>query len=346
MGFIVAMQAGLAATLAWLVAHHLLGNPDPVFAPIVAVGTLAASVGQRIRRIVELIVGVALGVLIGDALLYVIGSGPLQLGLIVVLAILAALVLGGSAAIVLQAAATAVLIATLSPSVRNLEIPRFVDAFIGGGVALIVTSVLLPLNPLRVINRAAQPALDMLAEQLSETAQALEDRDVGRAGIAMERLRRNKAELQELTDAVAGAREATTLSPVSWHRRRGTLQQYAASAEPIDRAMRNSGTLIRRALTVIEDGEATPESIIEAVKDLAASIRELRSEFARGHEPLRAREKALKAVASAGRAYREGVEFSGSVIVAQVRTTVSDILVASGVSQQDANRHVRDAFDR
>ena len=77
----------------------------------------------------------------------------------------------------IQAGATAVLIVTLSPSTQNLEIPRFVDAFVGGGIALLVTAILLPLNPLRVINRAARPALDLLAAQLDVTAEALRSRD-------------------------------------------------------------------------------------------------------------------------------------------------------------------------
>ena len=62
------------------------------------------------------------------------------------------------------------------------------------------------------------------------------------------------------------------------------------------------------------------------------------------HEPKRAREQALRAVRTAGHAYRDGVGFSGAVVVAQVRTTVSDLLVASGLSQEDANHLVRRLF--
>lgn len=119
----LALQAGLAAGLSWFVAHSLLQVSQPVFAPISAVSTLAASVGQRLRRTVELIIGVTVGVLIGDLLLLVIGTGWWQLALIVTLAIVVALLLAGSAAVVVQAGATAVLIATLSPAVRDLEIP-------------------------------------------------------------------------------------------------------------------------------------------------------------------------------------------------------------------------------
>ncbi|MFD0785833.1 aromatic acid exporter family protein, partial [Micromonospora azadirachtae] len=339
----LAVQAGLAALLAYLVSHRLLGNPQPVFAPISAVGTLAASVGQRFRRTVELILGVAIGVAIGDGLVYVLGTGAWQLGLVVTAAILLTIFAGASVAIVIQAAATAVLIVTLSPSTMNLEIPRFVDAFLGGGVALLVTAILLPLNPLRVLNRAARPALDLLATQLDATAEGLRNRDRARVQRALDRLRNNKSELDTFVEAIDGAKETATLSPARWHRR-NELTHYAEAAEPIDRAMRNSGTLIRRAVTLIEDEEPVPEPMPDAVDHLAEAVRLLRHEFAVGDEPQQARERSLRAVSEAGRAYDEGVGFSGSVVVAQVRTAASDLLVASGIEQEEANRLIRQSF--
>ncbi|SCG13875.1 Uncharacterized membrane protein YgaE, UPF0421/DUF939 family [Micromonospora echinofusca] len=339
----LAVQAGLAAGLSWLAAHELLGNPQPVFAPISAVGTLAASVGQRFRRTVELIVGVAIGVFVGDVLIYLLGTGPWQLGLVVTLAIVLTVFAGASVAIVIQAAATAVLIVTLSPSTENLEIPRFIDAFVGGGIALLVTAILLPLNPLRVINRAARPALDLLADQIDATAEALRDRDRDKAQRALDRLRDNQEELAAFTEAIDGAKETAMLSPARWHRR-DELAHYAEAAGPIDRAMRNAGTLTRRAVTLIEDEEEIPETMPDAVAHLAEAVRLLKHEFAVGDEPEQARERALRAVSEAGRAYAEGVGFSGSVVVAQVRTTASDLMVASGITQEEANRGVRQSF--
>src|SRR5215469_5330071 len=68
-GALLAAQAGVAAALAWLVAHDLIGHPRPFFAPIAAVVVLNVSVGQRLRRAIELVVGVALGILVGDVLI-------------------------------------------------------------------------------------------------------------------------------------------------------------------------------------------------------------------------------------------------------------------------------------
>lgn len=341
--FVLSVQAGLAAGLSWLVAHELLGSPQPVFAPISAVGTLAVSVGQRFRRTVELIIGVAVGVAVGDLLIFLLGTGPWQLCLVVTSAILLTVFAGGSVAILIQAAATAVLIVTLSPAGHNLEIPRFLDALIGGSAALLVTALLLPLNPVRVLNRAARPAMDLLADELDETANGLRERDRDKVQRSSERLRDHKEELATFDEAIQGAKETATLSPARWHRR-DELTHYAEAADPVERAMRNSSTLARRAVTLIEDAEPIPESMPDSMVHLAESVRLLRHEFAVGEEPRRARERSLRAVSEAGRAYKEGVGFSGSVVVAQVRTTASDLLVAAGVAQEEANRLVRDAF--
>ncbi len=74
------------------------------------------------------------------------------------LAILVATALGGGPPLIVQSASSAVLVATLT-STSTLPWTRFFDALVGGGIGLIVMTVLLPLNPLTVVRRAADPAL-------------------------------------------------------------------------------------------------------------------------------------------------------------------------------------------
>src|SRR5262245_30980968 len=83
---VLAVQGGLAAGTAWIIATDLLHHKQPVFAPISAVIVLDIAVGQRFRRTFELVLGVALGIAIGDALVAEIGTGPWQLALVVFLA--------------------------------------------------------------------------------------------------------------------------------------------------------------------------------------------------------------------------------------------------------------------
>ena len=52
-------QCAIAAGTAWLVATSVFGHPRPFFAPIVAIVSLGTSYGQRLRRVVEVALGVA-----------------------------------------------------------------------------------------------------------------------------------------------------------------------------------------------------------------------------------------------------------------------------------------------
>src|SRR3979409_1331621 len=84
-----------AAVAAWYLAKLLLGHRETGFAPIAAVICLGATMGQQRERALELTGGVVLGVLIADVLVKLLGSGPPQVGVMVVLAMSAAVLLGG-----------------------------------------------------------------------------------------------------------------------------------------------------------------------------------------------------------------------------------------------------------
>jgi hypothetical protein len=61
-------------------------------------------------------------------------------------------------------------------------------------------------------------------------------------------------------------------------------------------------------------------------------------------DPEATRARALRAATECWRAYDEGVGFSGGVVVAQVRSIVTDLLRATGVEHGEAPRLVRMAI--
>ena len=65
-------QCAIAAGVAWFIAHDVVGHATPFFAPIAAVVSLGTTYGQRLRRVAEVTVGVAVGVFLAD--LIVAGS--------------------------------------------------------------------------------------------------------------------------------------------------------------------------------------------------------------------------------------------------------------------------------
>src|SRR5918996_4338888 len=157
------LHSAIAAALAWLVATEVIGHEQPFFAPISAVITLGLTVGERRRRAVEIAIGVAVGIAIADALVAAIGTGAWQIGAVVALAMVAATLVGGGPLLASQAAASAVLVATLQPPDGAFDFTRAVDAATGATIGLLVGSVLLPVDPLRLVRKDLGPVIDGLS---------------------------------------------------------------------------------------------------------------------------------------------------------------------------------------
>jgi uncharacterized membrane protein YgaE (UPF0421/DUF939 family) len=328
------LQAALAAGLAWFVATKVVGHAHPFFAPIAAVVCLGVSLGQRPRRVVELVVGVSVGVGVGDVLISLIGSGPWQIALVVALAMSAAVLLDGGAVIALQSGSSAVLVATLLPPSAGGGFDRMVDALIGGLVGLVVTA-LLPANPLTIAHRQGKVVLGELSAALRGVASAVVDQDPVKAAGVLTQLRKSQSAIDEFKAALKAGQEIATIAPVRW-RNRDDLDHYLAAATPVDYALRNTRVLARRAMAVLRDGEAAPEILPDVLRRYADAVDLLRTELARGDEPVRARAAVRDAARAATTNQLGGDGFSTKVVLAQIRSVAVDLLQATGLSRSDA----------
>ncbi|MFJ8582913.1 aromatic acid exporter family protein [Micromonospora sp. NPDC093277] len=339
----ISVQAGLAAPLAWWLGHNVLGNPSPVFAPSAAVGTIVAALGQRARRTVELLVGVGLGIAATDFLLMLLGTGLWQTGLIVGCAILATLLLfGRSGSAVAQAGGTAVLLATLAPAHKNLEWPRIIETMVGGVVGLVVVILLLPLNPMRILDRDAAPIYRCLAGQLREVSAALATHDQQRAVRALETLRSMGPDLDRMHQALSGAEEVVSLAPARWQRRQD-VERFARASVQIERVIEHSRGVARRSAMALQYKEQIPPDLPAAVNHLAEAVELLRREHRAGRSPERTHHTTRAAARQAGRARAQGVGEFGDAVVTEVRTAASDLLRATGYDPTPANQEVRKA---
>jgi uncharacterized membrane protein YgaE (UPF0421/DUF939 family) len=329
------VQCAVAAGLAWYVAGDLVGHARPFFAPIAAVISLGVSLSSRLRRAAELVVGVSLGVLVGDLLISAIGSGPGQIALVVALAMTAAVFTDGAALLVAQAGSSAVLVATLLPPGDSGGLDRCVDALIGGAVGVLVAA-LLPSDPVGPVRRGARTLLEELSAVLTRTADALREHDPEIAEEALVRARASQPLIDDLRQSLRGGREITRVSPLL-RRRRKVLGVFAELAERSDYAMRNARVLVRRVYTVLTDGAAVAPEIADAVSELAVAVGTLTAQLHREGDRERAREPVLDVV-------RHAVAMgdcrthspSETVMVAQVRSIALDLLQATGLPRADA----------
>ena len=72
-----ALASAIAAALAWILAQHFFGHAHPVFAAISAVVCLAPGLPSHGKQAIGLMVGVATGILVGEAALWLPDSYPL-----------------------------------------------------------------------------------------------------------------------------------------------------------------------------------------------------------------------------------------------------------------------------
>jgi uncharacterized membrane protein YgaE (UPF0421/DUF939 family) len=332
-------QAALATAPAWALAQVAFGHERPIFAPVAGLIAGSTTLGQRRRYAVEMVLGVALGIGIADALFTLIGSGTWQIAAIVVGAMVAAVALGGSAVLVSEAAVSALLVVAVQPPGTGLSGARFLDSLLGGVIGLVVTSVL-PASPGRTVHRAAAYLLGEIAATIDDVATALERRDPEPAERAWTRA--SEIDPDVLRDAVAAGRETLRLAP--WLRgTRAQFARYARAATQIDNAVTSVEALSRGAVRAIAQGDNVPPPVAEALRELGDAVRRLEGTLDEGGDETAVREPALRAAARATLVLEQTANLSVSLIVVQVRSTAVDLLRGSGLDRDEAERQVREA---
>jgi len=337
------LQTTIAAGAAWFLANLL--HSQPFFAPAAAVIAMGVSRGGRTVRAIELVVGVAVGIVVADVIVRWLGANTLVLMLVVGLSMAAALLFGAGQILVNQAAISGILVvATLQPG-SSPSPARALDALIGGAVALLVGQVLFPRDPVRAMAKAARPVVSDLSVALKALAEALRDGDEARARRALEMARGTDDDLADFFDAVALARETFTLR----HPRRRTRERvplYAEAAQQMDYAVRNTRVLARRALNAIRRHGPAPEELADAVALLGDAVLELGNQLEHPEQDTAARRLALEAAVRATRLLQDDPGLSISVIIGQVRSTAIDLLRGSGMTGDEARTALEAAVDR
>ncbi|GIF52585.1 fusaric acid resistance family protein [Asanoa ferruginea] len=269
----IVLQIGVAAGLAWFVAGIAISQPSAFFAPAAAVLVVSSSIGKQLRQTIELVAGVTVGLILADVLVHLLGHGPLQLALVVVLAATTALLVSGGKMVLNQATTTAILIVALYPSAGSgLYYERWVGALIGAGVALGVRLVVVPLQPLFVARRSADAVRERLAEAFAGGRKGLStgDRAVTRA--AAVRLESAEALIRQLTQDAE--RAANVISIALLHRgSRQTLARARAALPHLGGAITNARAVLRIEAEELVD--VAPHDMVDAMATLAQAIDEL-----------------------------------------------------------------------
>lgn len=325
-------QCALAAGVAWLVASDVFGHPTPFFAPIAAVVSLGTSYGQRLRRVVEVTIGVAIGVFLGDLLVAQIGTGAWQLTLIVGLAMSTAFLLDGGQLFVTQAAVQSIVVSTLTPD-PGAALTRWTDALIGGAVALVAATAV-PAAPLRRPREQAAVVMRKIAGLLRAAGEVMADGEVERALALLADARSTDHLIRELQAAADEGLSVVASSPFRV-RHKGNLRRMVELVDPLDRALRSTRVLVRQTAVAAYHRRPVPGSYSLLSLDLADAADAVAAELAADRMAIGAR-SALLAVGNASGMVERTEELTAEVVLAQIRSVVVDLLMLTGMDQMES----------
>lgn len=328
-----AVQLSVAATASYAFAHFVLGHRAPVQAVTVTLTSLGFVRDARPRRVLETALGLTLGIALAEVLVVVAGSGVWQVGLVMLLALLVARLLGAAPAVSVAAATVAALVLLL-PAPPGGPWVRSLDGLVAGATALLATA-LLPRDPGRAALRDAERLFSACRAAFADLVPALRHADPVRAEASLERLRRTQPLLDDWSVALDSAIAVARISPFL-RRQRGALAGQRRLLASMDLAVRSLRTIGRRAEALTRSGIEEPVlaeliGAVGAVVDLLG--RSLRDPAL---VPVARADLLLVAARLSPAAVVPDAAVTESMVVVLARPLVVDLLVATGLDRVEA----------
>ena len=328
------LETAGAAVVAWYLSKLLLSERETAFAPIAAVICLGAAIGQQRERALELIGGVILGVLIADLLVRLLGTGPPQVGLMVVLAMSAAVLVGGGPLLMTEAGVSAIIIGSTAPATLGLFPVRPIEALVGGAVAFGAHALVFPPDPLLHVGRAANAVFSGLGRTLEDLSAALDTGDRAQAERTLEAVQGIDGDVRALGEALTLGHETARSAPLRWPAR-GALERQEEIGRHLDFAVRDARVLARDTVRYLRSGGSGVPDLADAVGDLAKALWALAATFDDPESPEQPRRLALRAAGRATEAMARHADIMLIEIAGQVRSTAAALARASEAAAAD-----------
>ncbi len=332
------LQATASVTAAWLVARYGFDHPAPYFAPITAMIALTADLGERGLHAIRLLLGVLLGLLVGQLVLATLGAGPGTMTLAVFVSLAVARALRSAQIVVVQAAVSAILVVALGDQANGVQ--RLLDALTGAGIALVFSQLLFPPEPLALLRRAEAAALNAIAGGLTTLADAIDQDDDRLAQQAVGELREVLDHLLELR-RVGRTNMRVTRRVVTG--RAKVVVREKEDAEHLDLLGASCLMLARLLASADADTRDRFQEPVRGLTDVIASLAGgLGDRDVRQRAADRSLELATRITAQAGPAGSERTFLAYSL-----RTVATDVIAFAGVDLTDALEAIRTgALDR
>lgn len=331
------VQIVVAASGAYAFAHYVLGHPTPLIAATVTVSSLGLVRDARPLRVLETVLGMLVGILVSEVLLIAVGSGWWQIGLALGLTLAVSRFLSPQASFAIAAAIQS-LIVMIIPATGGAPFLRLFDGIIGGVAALLVTS-LIPRSPHATELRAARAVFRDLAGATTTMGYALRRGDRARAERGLEKARGLHPRVDDWRVSLESGRAIVSISPFL-RRHQGELERHERVLGAMDFATRNLRVVARRVVYLCDDGQARPVAadILGELSRGADLIGQALDDISL--EPIA--QQVLLAVAAHldPREVVPEASMGDQNLIAAMRPLAVDLLVATGMSTEDARAAV------
>ncbi len=247
------LQIVVAATGAFVFALYVLGHPAPLLAATVTVSSLGLVRDARPRRVLETVLGMLVGILVAEGLLFVAGAGWWQLALALAVTLAVARFLSAQASFAIAAAIQSLIVMVIPAASPGL---RFIDGVIGGVAALLVTA-LIPRNPRRAETRDGATLFAGIESVVGTLTQALRRGDRLRAERGLEKARALQPVVDTWRESLDSGLAIARISPFL-RRQHFELERHERIRQSMDLATRNLRVVARRVVYLCDDGAPRP----------------------------------------------------------------------------------------
>ncbi|AND15881.1 FUSC family protein [Rathayibacter tritici] len=327
------LQIVVAATLAYSVAHVLLGHPSPVLALTVTISSLGMARDTRPKQVAETATGMVIGITASEVLLLVWGSGIWQLAVVLAIVFTLGRALSPSPGFAVAAGTQAMLVMIL-PEPDGGVFTRSVDGLIGGLAALLCTAIV-PRPPLRTARAEAHRLMSALSRTVEELADALRRGDSSASAVALDRVRGTQPLIDGWAAALDSAIGVARISPFV-RRHRGELARQATMLAALDLATRNLRIVARRTDFLVGDTAPRP-ALAGAVAACAPGIALLGRAIADPSLLALARQDlVLLATTLDPQRLIPEARLAEKTVLVLLRPLVVDLLIASGTDPAEA----------
>lgn len=326
------LVASVAVTVSYALSAWLFGHQYPFFAPVCAWVCLGFTAERDVRRVIELGIGVTLGVGLGEVLVGRIGTGAWQIGLVLGLSALLARFIDRGGLLATQAGVQAIVIIGLPLASTGGGLGRWTDALVGAAVAAVATA-LTPGDPRRAPRRIGGEGLVELADTLDAIADGVRSGDRSDKERALLRGRASEPALDEWQVAARSALSTARVT-ANGRRYRQELTELVRTAVLVDRTMRTVRVVARRAISVPAGQEV--EHLADLLEHLGAATRELAEDVAAGRPPKRSKARILEVAGQADPGLLGSGDWQVQSLVLILRSAIVDLAEAAGVEPQEA----------